>query len=119
MVVVILIVLGGHVFKINYTHGDVYAKAVLDHQTYTSTELAYKRGQILTSDGTVLAYSEKVYNLILDVKQLLSDEEYKRTDNLVQLTRCFSLDRSELETIVAANPNSRYQKLLRNLTWMR
>ena len=77
MVVVILIVLGGHVFKINYTHGDVYAKAVLDHQTYTSTELAYKRGQILTSDGTVLAYSEKVYNLILDVKQLLSDEEYK------------------------------------------
>lgn len=115
MVVVILIVLGGHVFKINYTHGDVYAKAVLDHQTYTSTELAYKRGQILTSDGTVLAYSEKVYNLILDVKQLLSDEEYKEP-TLSALTRCFSLDRSELEAIVAANPNSRYQKLLRNLT---
>lgn len=115
MVVVILIVLGGHVFKINYTHGDVYAKAVLDHQTYTSTELAYKRGQILTSDGIVLAYSEKVYNLILDVKQLLSDEEYKEP-TLSALTRCFSLDRSELEAIVAANPNSRYQKLLRNLT---
>ena len=115
MVVVILIVLGGHVFKINYTHGDVYAKAVLDHQTYTSTELAYKRGQILTSDGTVLAYSEKVYNLILDVKQLLSGEEYKEP-TLSALTRCFSLDRSELEAIVAANPNSRYQKLLRNLT---
>ena len=76
---------------------------------------AYKRGQILTSDGTVLAYSEKVYNLILDVKQLLSDEEYKEP-TLSALTRCFSLDRSELEAIVAANPNSRYQKLLRNLT---
>lgn len=47
MVVVILIVLGGHVFKINYTHGDVYAKAVLDHQTYTSTELAYKEDRYL------------------------------------------------------------------------
>lgn len=63
----------------------------------------------------MLAYSEKVYNLILDVKQLLSDEEYKEP-TLSALTRCFSLDRSELETIVAANPNSRYQKLLRNLT---
>ena len=45
MVVVILMVLGGQVFRINYTHGDTYAKAVLDHQTYTSTELPYKRGQ--------------------------------------------------------------------------
>lgn len=63
----------------------------------------------------MLAYSEKVYNLILDVKQLLSDEEYKEP-TLSALTRCFSLDRSELEAIVAANPNSRYQKLLRNLT---
>ncbi len=115
MVIVILVVLGGQVFRINYTHGDVYAKAVLDHQTYTSTELAYKRGQILTSDGTVLAYSEKVYNLILDVKQLLSDEEYKEP-TLSALTKCFNLNRNELESIVANNPTSRYQKLLKSLT---
>lgn len=115
MVIIILMVLGGEVFRINYNHGDVYAKAVLDHQTYTSTELPYKRGQIQTSDGTVLAYSEKVFNLILDVKQLLSDEEYKEP-TLSTLTRCFNLDRSELERIVAANPNSRYQKLLKSLT---
>lgn len=115
MVIVVLTVLGGQVFRINYTHGDTYAKAVLDHQTYTSTELPYKRGQILTSDGTVLAYSEKVYNLILDVKLMLSDEEYKEP-TLSALTRCFNLERSELESIVAKNPTSRYQKLLRNLT---
>ena len=46
MVVVILIVLGGHVFKINYTHGDVYAKAVLDHQTYTSTRHLHQRDNL-------------------------------------------------------------------------
>ena len=46
---------------------------------------------------------------------MLSDEEYKEP-TLSALTRCFSLDRSELEAIVAANPNSSYQKLLRNLT---
>ena len=115
MVVVILMVLGGQVFRINYTHGDTYAKAVLDHQTYTSTELPYKRGQILTSDGTVLAYSERVYNLILDVKQMLSDEAYKEP-TLSALVKCFDLDRGELETRVANNPDSRYQKLLKNLT---
>lgn len=115
MVVVILMVLGGQVFRINYTHGDTYAKAVLDHQTYTSTELPYKRGQILTSDGTVLAYSERVYNLILDVKQMLSDEAYKEP-TLGALVKCFDLDRGELETRVANNPDSRYQKLLKNLT---
>jgi len=114
MVVVILMVLGGQVFRINYTHGDTYAKAVLDHQTYTSTELPYKRGQILTSDGTVLAYSERVYNLILDVK-MLSDEAYKEP-TLSALVKCFDLDRGELETRVANNPDSRYQKLLKNLT---
>lgn len=115
MVVVILMVLGGQVFRINYTHGDTYAKTVLDHQTYTSTELPYKRGQILTSDGTVLAYSERVYNLILDVKQMLSDEAYKEP-TLSALVKCFDLDRGELETRVANNPDSRYQKLLKNLT---
>lgn len=115
IVVVILMVLGGQVFRINYTHGDTYAKAVLDHQTYTSTELPYKRGQILTSDGTVLAYSERVYNLILDVKQMLSDEAYKEP-TLSALVKCFDLDRGELETRVANNPDSRYQKLLKNLT---
>ena len=115
LVVVILMVLGGQVFRINYTHGDTYAKAVLDHQTYTSTELPYKRGQILTSDGTVLAYSERVYNLILDVKQMLSDEAYKEP-TLSALVKCFDLDRGELETRVANNPDSRYQKLLKNLT---
>lgn len=115
MVVVILMALGGQVFRINYTHGETYAKAVLDHQTYTSTELPYKRGQILTGDGTVLAYSERVYNLILDVKLMLSDGEYKEP-TLSALCKYFNLNRSELEQTVSENSQSRYQKLLSNLT---
>lgn len=115
MVVVILMALCGQVFRINYTHGETYAKAVLDHQTYTSTELPYKRGQILTGDGTVLAYSERVYNLILDVKLMLSDVEYKEP-TLSALCKYFNLNRSELEQKVSENSQSRYQKLLSNLT---
>ena len=72
-----LAVLAGRIAWINYNHGDAYSKAVLDHQTYTSTTIPYKRGQILTSNGNILAYSERVYNLILDPKLVLSDEKYK------------------------------------------
>ena len=34
-----LAVLAGRIAWINYNHGDAYSKAVLDHQTYTSTTL--------------------------------------------------------------------------------
>ena len=73
-----LAVLAGRIAWINYNHGDAYSKAVLDHQTYTSTTIPYKRGQILTSNGNILAYSERVYNLILDPKLVLSDEVNER-----------------------------------------
>ena len=54
--------------------GEEYSQAVLNHQTYTSTTIPYMRGNITASDGTVLAYSEKVYNLILDVKSVTSED---------------------------------------------
>lgn len=54
-----LAVLAGRIAWINYNHGDAYSKAVLDHQTYTSTTIPYKRGQILTSNGNILAIQRK------------------------------------------------------------
>ncbi len=74
IVFVLLLVLGVKIFMINYTHGEEYSQAVLNHQTYTSTTIPYMRGNITASDGTVLAYSEKVYNLILDVKSVTSED---------------------------------------------
>lgn len=115
IVVVIMMVLGVRIFMINYTHGEEYSKAVLDHQTYTSTTLPYQRGQILTSNGTVLAYSEKVYNVILDVKFMLSDEKYKEP-TLNALVDCFGLNRGDLEKLVSENSESRYQKLIKGAT---
>jgi stage V sporulation protein D (sporulation-specific penicillin-binding protein) len=100
---------------INYSHGDAYSKQVLDHQTYTSTTIAYKRGEILSSNGTVLAYSEKVYNLILDPKLVLSDSNY-REPTISALVQCFDLNREDLETILNTKPNSQYEKLLKELT---
>ena len=55
---------------INKTSGDKYTKKVLAQQDTNSTTLPYRRGDILDRNGTILATSEKVYNLILDPKVL-------------------------------------------------
>jgi len=112
---ILFLVLAARIFLINYKDGDKYSKQVLDHQQYTSTALPYKRGQIIDRNGTILAYSEKVYNLILDPKIILSDDKYKEP-TLNALNKCFNLKIEDLENIIATKPNSHYEKLLKNLT---
>lgn len=111
----VLLGLAAKVFLINYHDGDKYSKEVLDHQKYTSTVLPYKRGQILDSKGTILAYSEKVYNLILDPKIILSDDRY-REPTIDALVECFGMKKADLDNVIDSNPENSYQKLLKNLT---
>lgn len=115
IVVAVLLVLSIKILMINYNKGEAYSKIVLDHQSYTSTTIPYKRGQIQDRNGTVLAYSEKVYNLILDPKQLLSDEKYKEP-TLNALVQCFDLSREDLENILDTKSTSQYERLIKELT---
>lgn len=98
--------------------GDKYSKTVLDNQSYTTTNLASKRGEITDCNGTVLAYSEKVYNLIFDPKVILSDSDRYKEPTLNALTECFSeLTRDQLEKVLFEKPNSSYEKLLKELPY--
>ena len=51
-------------FYIGKDNGKEYEKQVLSQQQYDSITLPFKRGDILDRNGTVLATSERVYNLI-------------------------------------------------------
>lgn len=115
VIIFLMMFLGGQIVRINYTHGDAYAKAVLDHQSYISTIIPYKRGEILTSDGTVLAYSQKVYNLILDAKLMLSDNKYL-SPTLAVLEQCFAVDVAEVEQLVRSDADNQYRKYLTELS---
>ena len=88
VIAVMFLVLAGRIAIINYSHGDTYSKAVLDHQSYKSTTIPNKRGEILTSNGTILAYSERVYNLIFDPKLVLSDSDYKAFYSIMLNSSC-------------------------------
>ena len=67
--------LSARLILINRDNGEDYKKQVLSQQEYDSTTIPFKRGTITDANGTVLAASNKVYNVILDTKLLLQKEE--------------------------------------------
>ena len=57
---------------INFKDGAKYEKQVLSQQNYTTITLPYARGEIEDRNGTPLATSVKVYNLIIEPKNILA-----------------------------------------------
>jgi len=115
VIIVALLVIVARIMMINFGDGEAYAKLVMDKLSYRSTALPYQRGQIQDCNGTVLAYSEKVYNLILDPKLILSDSDYKEP-TLSALVQYFNLERETLEELLTTKPSSQYEKLLKELS---
>ena len=101
---------------INTEEGEEYERQILSQQRYDSSTIPYKRGDILDTKGSVLATSEKVYNVILDTK-LLRDKEEKIEPTLDALEECFGLDKDAIEDYMEDNPNSQYYVLKKQLTY--
>ena len=123
LVVLFLIVLlafmglSARMIYINNTDGEQYKRQILSQQSYASTTIPYKRGDILDKNGIKLAVSEKVYNLVIDVKNLLEKEEYLEA-TLAALKTCFpEFDEGAARGYIADNPTSRYYVTLKQLTY--
>ena len=122
IIVLALIGVNVRLAYINKTNGDKYTKRVLAQQDTNSTLLPDRRGDILDQNGTILATSEKVYNLILDPKVLSqnADEEDPDKDcvepTLQALVQYFGLDEAELRATYNDRIDSSYVVLLRQLT---
>lgn len=69
-VVLAFVGLALYITYINTTDGEKYKRQVLSQtqQQYGSKVIPYKRGDIYDRNGTILATSEKVYNVVLDCK---------------------------------------------------
>ena len=83
-------VLIGRITYINASSGSSYTKMVLDQQQYDSRVIPFKRGDIVDRNGTKIATSERIYNVILDAKVLLSDKKYK-VPTIEVLKSCFDI----------------------------
>jgi len=122
--IVIVLILIGIIFRlvyINRVSGDQFTRKVLAQQDTNSITLPYKRGDIYDRNGTVLATSEKVYNLILDPAVLWEnydedpEKDYVRS-TLQALVDCFELDYGELDSIMQEKKTSHYVVLKKQLT---
>ena len=111
--------LGLKLLFINMTKGEQYKKTVLSQHSYDSITIPYKRGDILDSNGNKLATSDKVYNLIIDAKQMLSKEDYLEP-TMTALKTCFpEFPEGEVRAFIASNPNSQYYVTLKQLEYER
>lgn len=115
-VVLAFAALSVRLFVLVRDHGDSYKRQVLSQQEYTSTTIPFKRGNIVDCNGTVLATSRKVYNLVIDSKEILSDEDYMEP-TLAALDSCFDVDIAALRQYINDHPNSQYYVLLRRMPY--
>ncbi len=125
LLTVCLCALIGRLMYINYTSGEKYEKKVLSMQSYDSVTIPYQRGDIVDCNGTVLATSVAVYNVILDCSVMTS--ETKVNGEKVQkyleptidaLMECFpELDKATLYQYATERKDSKYIVLLKKLPY--
>lgn len=104
-------------YRISRDNGEQYKKQVLSQQRYDSTTIPYKRGTILDANGSVLATSEKVYNVILDSVAISEKEEYLEP-TLSALQKEFGIDTASIRDYIEKNKEtSRYHVLAKRLSY--
>lgn len=115
-VLLAFVTLSVRLIMINKENGENYKKQILSQQTYDSRVLPFKRGDILDAQGSKLAYSEKVYNLVVDSKLMLQSKGALEP-TLAALDACFDLDIEEIRKYIADHPSSQYYVVLKQLSY--
>jgi stage V sporulation protein D (sporulation-specific penicillin-binding protein) len=115
-VLLAFVALSVRLILINKENGENYKKQILSQQNYVSTVLPFKRGDILDAQGSKLAYSEKVYNLVVD-SDVINKNEGALEPTLTALESCFDVDTDELRTYITTNTTNKYYVILKQLTY--
>ena len=97
-------------YRIIKDNNEQYNKIVLSQrqQEYDSRVIPYRRGDIVDRNGTYLATSEKVYNLIIDPGQIMSDPENYLEPTIQALVTNFGFDAGELRSLIEERKESAY-----------
>ncbi len=116
MVLLVFAGLSAQLYLITRDNGEEYKQKVLSQQRYDSTTIPFKRGNIVDSNGTILAVSNKVYNVILDTKILMKKGE-NLEPTLEALRKCFGIDTAVVRQYIAEHPNSSYYVMAKRMEY--
>lgn len=120
LILVAFVYLGVRLFTINADKGDTYKRQVLSQQSYDSITLPAKRGEIIDRNGTKIAVSEKVYNVVISAKTLNGDNGSKIESTLNTLYNSdisFQYTRDEVSNYIVSNPGSQYRVIAKKQTY--
>lgn len=112
--------LSARLIMINRDKGQEYKKQVLSQKQYSSKTIPYKRGEILDCKGTKLAVSEKVYDLVLDCKQMNTEvkgEQPYVEPTIEALVQYFGVEAGKVRAYAQENPNSQYYVLKKRMSY--
>lgn len=84
---------------------------------YDSKTIPFKRGDIRDRNGTVLAASEKVYNLVLDPYVVLNPNGECTKPTAEAIEEFFGIDASEVYKVLDDSPESRYIVMAKELDY--
>ena len=84
---------------------------------YDSKTIPFKRGDIRDRNGTVLAASEKVYNLVLDPYVVLNSNGECTKPTAEAIEEFFGIDASEVHKVLDDSPESRYIVMAKELDY--
>ena len=120
-IVMAFVFLAGKAVALNLVKGEEYQKQVMSQMRSGSQIIHFKRGDILDTNDTVLATSERSYNVILDVAGLLETKtsyQNKKINATVEaLVKGFDLDESDLREILQDESDSRYVILKKDVDY--
>ncbi|WP_242826595.1 peptidoglycan D,D-transpeptidase FtsI family protein [Oribacterium sp. NK2B42] len=108
------------IYMLVKNNSEEYNKIVLSQRqaSYDSRTIPFRRGDIMDRNGTVLATSQKVYNLILDPKVIHSGEGDRYVEPTIQaLVSYFSYDEGELRTLIKEKADKSYVKYKKELSY--
>lgn len=120
-IVLAFVFLAGKAVALNLVKREEYQKQVMSQMRSGSQIIHFKRGDILDTNDTVLATSERSYNVILDVAGLLETKtsyQNKKINATVEaLVKGFDLDESDLREILQDESDSRYVILKKDVDY--
>lgn len=97
-------------FILQKTKASEYNLKILSQQEYSSIKLPYKRGDILDRNGTYLAISQKVYDLILEPLHINSNDKAVVDDTINLLSEVFAYKADDIKKVLSEKEDSLYVK---------
>ena len=105
----------GKIIYLNIAKGDKYSQRVLSQNNYISVTVPFKRGDIYDCNGSILATSNKVYNLVIEPKNIL-DNEKSKIATCKALKEYFGVSTEEMEKYLE-DKDSLYKVIRKKLTY--